>query len=129
MDCSKEFPGFLSWTSFPFSAFTCSSYHCRLSNSCYVLLQSFSLSWSFFPLHVFGSCFIPVTLLGFLQITVILTGCFFRYEIRAGNPWLSDFACYSRTLRLSFLPTSRDSGTKCLSGSDAISLGSSFSFR
>jgi hypothetical protein len=35
------------------------------------------------------------------------------------NPWLSDFAFYSRIFRLSFLPTSRDSGTKCLSGPSA----------
>jgi hypothetical protein len=33
-----------------------------------------------------------------------LTGCFIRYEIRFSNPWLSGFACYSRTLRLSFRP-------------------------
>jgi hypothetical protein len=27
------------------------------------------------------------------------------------NPWLSGFACYSRTFRLSFLRLARDSGT------------------
>jgi hypothetical protein len=27
------------------------------------------------------------------QITVILTGCVFGYEIRFCNPWLSGFAC------------------------------------
>ena len=38
------------------------------------------------------------------QITVILTGCIVRYETCFCNPWLSGFACYSRTFRLSFLP-------------------------
>ncbi len=32
------------------------------------------------------------------------------------NPWLSGPAFYGRTILLSFLPTSRDSGTKCHSG-------------
>jgi hypothetical protein len=33
-----------------------------------------------------------------------MTGCFFRYETRFCNPWLSDRACYSITFRLSFYP-------------------------
>jgi hypothetical protein len=41
---------------------------------------------------------------------------FHQVETCFCNPWLSGFACYSRTFRLSFLPTNRDSGTKCLSG-------------
>jgi hypothetical protein len=39
-----------------------------------------------------------------------------EYEIHFHNPWLSGFACYSITFRLSFLPPKRNSGTKCLSG-------------
>jgi hypothetical protein len=36
------------------------------------------------------------------------------------SPWLSGFACYSRTIRLSFCPAEAEfSGTKCLSGTVA----------
>jgi hypothetical protein len=43
--------------------------------------------------------------------SVKLTGCVNGYKTRFCNPWLSGFACYSRTFRLSFLPLARDSGT------------------
>ena len=39
-----------------------------------------------------------------------------EYETHVCNPELSGFACYNITFRLSFLPASRDSGTKCHSG-------------
>jgi hypothetical protein len=39
-----------------------------------------------------------------------------EYETHISNPELSGFACYNITFRLSFLPASRDSGTKCHSG-------------
>jgi len=33
-----------------------------------------------------------------------MTGCFPEYEIHSNNPWLSGFAYYSITFRLSFRP-------------------------
>jgi hypothetical protein len=55
----------------------------------------------------------------------LLTGI----EILYCSLWLSGFACYSRTFRLSSLPTSRDSWTKRLSGSGLISRRMRFSLR